>query len=58
MYENAQYINDYFSGQQTSIRVDINGALSFVPCDPSNTDYANLMELAREGKIVIAPAEA
>jgi hypothetical protein len=55
MYENAQYVE--FMGQVTSIRVDIDGVTSFVPLDPANTDYANLMELEREGKIVIQPAD-
>lgn len=56
MYSNAQYIND-LSGNRAGIRVDINGVTSFVPIDPANIDYANLMELEREGKIVIQPAD-
>ena len=52
MYTNAQY-----SGNPTiSIRVDINGVTSFVPLDPANTDYANIMALVAEGKLTIAPA--
>lgn len=33
------------------------GKVAGVPIDPANTDYANLMELEREGKIVIQPAD-
>lgn len=55
MYSNAQYI-DYQDVNQT-IRVDINGVTSFVPLDPANTDYANIMALVAEGKLTIAPAE-
>lgn len=55
MYENAQYVN--FMGVETSIRVDINGITSFVPLDPANTDYQNIMRLVEEGELVIAPAE-
>ncbi len=55
MYENAKWIN--LGGQNVSIQVDIDGVTSFVPIDPANTDYANLMELEREGKIVIQPAD-
>lgn len=55
MYTNAQYIA--YNGVNTGIRCDINGVESFVPIDPANTDYANLMKLQEEGKIVIAPAE-
>jgi len=57
MYENAQYMKDPFSGEVTNIRVDINGETSFVPLDPENTDYANIMALVAEGKLVIQPAE-
>jgi len=55
MYTNAQYIaiNDI----NCAIRVDINGVTSFVPLDPANTDYANIMFLVEEGKLTIAPAE-
>lgn len=56
MYENAQYING-LNGQPTAIRVDINGVTSFVPLDPANTDYQQIMQLVAEGKLVIAPAE-
>jgi hypothetical protein len=55
-YTNAQYVAA--DGQNTIIRVDINGVPSFVPIDPANTDYANMMVLVAEGKLVIAPAEA
>jgi hypothetical protein len=55
MYSNAQWID--MNGAHVSLRVDINGVTSYVPIDPANTDYANLMELAREGKIVIQPAD-
>lgn len=57
MYTNAQYVNDPVTGLPECVRVDIDGVTSFVPCDPSNSDYANLMELEREGKIVIQPAD-
>jgi len=56
MYENAQYISG-FDGQTYCIRVDINGITSFVPIDPANTDYQNIMALVAEGKLVIQPAE-
>lgn len=56
MYTNAQYINDLF-GSASAIRVDINGVTSFVPLDPANTDYANIMKLVSEGKLTIAPAD-
>ena len=57
MYSNAQYTKDSISGEVTGIRVDINGVTSYVPLDPENTDYANMMQLVAEGKLVIAPAD-
>lgn len=55
MYENAQWID--YMGQHTSIRVEINGITSFVPLDPANTDYQNIMKLVEDGELTIAPAE-
>ena len=55
MYTNAQYIA--YSGVNTEIRVDINGVTSFVPLDPANTDYANIMVLVDAGELTIAPAD-
>ena len=56
-YTNAQYIADQYSGVVISISVNIDGVQSWVPIDPSNTDYANMMVLVAEGKLVIAPAD-
>ena len=57
MYANAQYVKDRLLGEVSIIRVDINGATSFVPLDPANSDYAAIMALVAEGKLTIAPAE-
>ena len=56
MYSNAQYMKS-LNGVVDAIRVDINGVTSFVPLDPANTDYANIMTLVAEGKLTIAEAE-
>jgi hypothetical protein len=56
MYTNAQYYND-LSGNPTAIRCDINGVTSFVPLDPANSDYQNIMTLVAAGELTIAPAE-
>jgi hypothetical protein len=56
MYTNAKYFAG-FDGIVVSISVEINGVPSAVPLDPANTDYANIMKMQEEGKIVIAPAE-
>lgn len=55
MYTNAQWIDR--DGQHVFIHCDINGVTSFVPLDPANSDYQNIMALVAEGKLVIAPAE-
>lgn len=55
MYENSQWIDR--DGEHIAIRVDINGVTSFVPLDPANTDYQNIMALVAEGKLVIQPAD-
>ena len=55
MYTNAQYIA--FNGVTTGIRCDINSVTSFVPIDPANTDYQNIMALVEAGELAIAPAE-
>lgn len=57
MYENAQYVKPYGSTEVTCIRADYNGMTIFVPIDPDNTDYANMMALVAEGKLVIQPAD-
>lgn len=57
MYENAQYAFDLVQNKLSGIRVDINGVTSFVPLDPANTDYQNIMKLVEDGELVIAPAE-
>ena len=56
MYSDAQYVKNS-SGQISCIRCDINGVTSFVPLDPANTDYANMMQLVAEGQLVIQPAD-
>lgn len=57
MYSNAQYMKNIITGEVDMIRVDINGVPSFVPIDPANTDYANMMQLVAEGQLVIQPAD-
>jgi hypothetical protein len=57
MYTNAQYFNNN-QLSPAGIRCDINGVTSFVPIDPANVDYANIIQLAAEGKLTIAPADA
>lgn len=54
-YTNAQYYKNPMTNQVSGIRVDINSVPSFVPIEPTNTDYANMMVLVSEGQLVINP---
>jgi len=56
MYTNAKYYKDVI-GKESCIIVEISGLTSFVPLDPANTDYANIMALVAAGELTIAPAE-
>jgi hypothetical protein len=56
-YSNAQYWNDQ-SGDPSGIRVEVNGAPSFVPLDPANTDYAAIMALVAAWQLTIQDAPA
>ena len=49
-YTNASYANP----DNTTIRVDINGVTSFVPCAPGNSDYAAIQALVASGELTIA----
>lgn len=51
IYTNAVYANP----ENTTIRVDISGVTSFVPCAPSNSDYAAIQVLVASGELTIAP---
>lgn len=53
MYTNAQYLNNPV-GEIYSIRVSIDGVISYVPIDPNNTDYKNIMQLVSSGELTIA----
>lgn len=59
MYENAKYVKNSMSNNDLNsyITVDINDITSFVPLDPANIDYQNIMQLVEEGKLTIQPAD-
>jgi hypothetical protein len=57
MWVSAKYVNLPFGGTSiTAVKDD--GSIWYIPKDPDNTDYQNIMELVAEGKLVIAPADA
>ena len=54
MYENAFYIKNSYTGENTIIHVDIYGVKTNVPMDDANPHYTNMMKLVKEGKLTIA----
>ena len=52
----AQYYNN-LSGNTAGIKTIINDVLMFVPLDPANTEYAEIMRQVDEGELTIEPAD-
>ena len=52
----AQYITG-LSSTNSSIRATIDGQELFVPLDPANRHYAEIMRQVEAGELVIQPAE-
>jgi len=53
----AQYIADQLSGTNTSIQATIDGVELFVPLDPANRHYAEIMRQVEAGTLTIQDAE-
>ena len=53
----AQYVADELSGNNASIKATIAGQELFVPLDPANRHYAEIMRQVDAGTLVIAEAE-
>ena len=53
----ATYIHPPYQEKPTGIVVLLNGTTSFVPIDPANTDYQQIMALVEAGELVIADPE-
>jgi hypothetical protein len=54
----VQYQNDLLTGQtHTNIRATIDGQEMFVPLDPTNRHYAEIMRQVEAGELTIADAE-
>ena len=52
----AQYATD-INGNNSSIKATIDGTELFVPLDPANRHYAEIMRQVEAGTLVIAEAE-
>jgi hypothetical protein len=53
----AQYMVDPMSGTNTSIRATIDGVELFVPIDPANRHYAEILRQVEAGVLTIQEAE-
>jgi hypothetical protein len=53
---NAQYYND-FEGNQAGVKTTIDGVEMFVPLDPANRHYAEILRQVEAGELTIAEAE-
>jgi hypothetical protein len=52
----AQYLFDELSGANTSIRATIDGQELFVPLDPANRHYAEILRQVEAGELTIEEA--
>ena len=52
----AQYVQD-FDGNNTSIKATIDGTELFVPLDPANRHYAEIMRQVEAGTLTIQEAD-
>jgi len=56
--ESPQYQNDPFTGEKNHcIKATINGMTAFVPTDPDNSDYAEILRQVDAGTLTIADAD-
>ena len=54
---NAQYIRDPLYNRIDIIKATIKEEIVFVPMNPANTDYAEIMRQVEAGKLTIEPAD-
>jgi len=57
--KNAKYMKSVLNPEQEVriIKATINDVESFVPMDPDNSDYAEIMRQVDAGELTIAPAD-
>ena len=54
---NAQYMKDYEKTKISNIRCDIDSVTVYVPLDPNNRHYIEILKQVKEGTLTIADAE-
>ena len=53
----AQYVKDITTGQNNSVKITVDNTTLFVPLDPANRHYAEIMRQVEAGELTIQPAE-
>ena len=53
----AKYVNQYGGDEIENIKVVMGDIISFVPIDPANTDYAEILRQVAAGTLTIADAD-
>jgi len=53
----AQYVRSEFENSISTIKVIIDGMEMFVPIEPANRHYAEIMRQAEAGELTIEPAD-
>ena len=53
----AQYLKDPLSDKTDVIKATIDGTVMFVPLDPANRHYAEILKQVEEGTLTIKDAE-
>ena len=53
----AQYQDPEGNGRHYTIKATINGTEMFVPLDPANTEYAEILRQVAAGELTIADAD-
>ncbi len=54
---NAKYINNPFTSERESVKATIDGETMFVPLDPDNRHYAEILKQVAEGTLTIEDAD-
>ena len=54
----AQYIQSEFDDSPSNIKAIIDGMEMFVPIEPANRHYVEIMRQAAAGELTIAPADS
>ena len=53
----AQYIKHKQLGHIMAVKVTINGQVNYIPLNPNNTDYAEILKQVKEKKLTIKEAD-